>query len=71
MSPLNKQMLVTVYILHSGDKKGGRKKKQVLSSLGLGKGRGTGPEHRGAMVINKVPAMSCHVFKKVASRPRK
>ena len=46
-----------------------RKIKRVLSSLGLGKGKGTGTE--GVIAINKVPDMSCDVFKKVTSIPRK
>lgn len=73
VSPLTKQMLMTFHIsgtMLCGNKKNGRRKiKTVLSSLGLGKGKGTGTE--GVIAINKVPDMSCDVFKKVTSIPRK
>lgn len=49
----------------------GEEKKTVLSSLGLSKGKGTGNELRGVIAINKVPDMSCDIFKKVTSIPRK
>lgn len=49
----------------------GEKKKTVVSSLGLSKGKGTGNELRGVIAINKVPDMSCDIFKKVTSIPRK
>lgn len=42
-----------------------KKRKTVLSSLGLGKGKGTGTELKGVIAINKLPDMSCDVFRKV------
>lgn len=78
VSPLTKQMLITFHISgtmlcgkNDNKKMVGEKKKAVLSSLGLSKGKGTGNELRGVIAINKVPDMSCDVFKKVTSIPRK
>lgn len=76
VSPLTKQMLITFHIsgtvLCGNEKKNGRgEKKTVLSSLGLSKGKGTGNELRGVIAINKVPDMSCDIFKKVTSILRK
>lgn len=76
VSPLTKQMLISFHIsgtvLCGNEKKMvGEKKKTVLSSLGLSKGKGTGNELRGVIAINKVPDMSCDIFKKVTSIPRK